>query len=273
MWRLETAFDLTEKAAAALYGQYTFGMNLFNLPTSLARPLTISLIPAVSAAIIQHNSSRAKRIIGSSFRITAMLALPAGVGMSVLAAPILRLLYPAVPKTAEAATYHLEILGFASVFVCIMLLCNAILQACGHVNIPIATALIGGVTKLVVNYILCGDPNFGIKGAPIGTLVCYVIIAALDLIFVAIYVKDRPSYASVFAKPLVATAVMAAAAVASFDFLHAYVHMHSAAAVLGAILVSGAIYCVLVIALRIVTREDMSLLPKGDKIARILHIK
>ena len=33
------------------------------------------------------------------------------------------------------------------------------------------------------------------------------------------------------------------------------------------------VYLVLVIALRAVTREDMRLIPKGDKLARILHIK
>ena len=271
MWRLEDVFNLTEKAATALYGQYTFGMNLFNLPAAFARPLAIALIPAVTASAIQHNSPRAKRIITSSFRITTMLALPAGVGMSVLAEPILKLLYPAVPDTAAAATYHLQILGVASIFVCIMLLCNSILQACGHVNLPIIAAVIGCGIKVSVNYVLCGNPDFGIRGAPIGTLLCYVIIAALDLIFVAVYVKDRPSYVSVFAKPIIATALMGAASIGVFDVLHT--RMHSSVAVLGAIVIAAALYCALVVLMRIVTKEDLALLPKGEKIARILHIK
>ena len=33
------------------------------------------------------------------------------------------------------------------------------------------------------------------------------------------------------------------------------------------------VYGVLVIALRIITREDLKLIPKGEKIARILHIR
>ena len=53
-----------------------------------------------------------------------MLAIPAGVGLSVLAGPILLLLYPAQRESALAATYHLQLLGAASIFVCIMLLTN-----------------------------------------------------------------------------------------------------------------------------------------------------
>ena len=78
----------------------------------------------------------------SSFRLIALFSLPAGVGLSVLARPILQLLYPAVPDTAAAAAYHLQILGAAVVFVCLMILTNAILQACGRVYVPIVTALI-----------------------------------------------------------------------------------------------------------------------------------
>ena len=170
MARLQNALGFAEDAAAALYGQYTFGMTLFNLPPTFVYPVTISLIPAVSAALTRKNDLQAHRLISSSFRLIAMLALPAGIGLSVLAGPILQLLYPAVPDTAAAAAYHLQILGVAVIFVCLMILTNAILQACGRVYIPIVTAVIGGAVKIATTYTLCGNPDFGIKGAPISTL-------------------------------------------------------------------------------------------------------
>ena len=170
---------------------------------------------------------------------------------------------------AESGLIEYDISGGDAVLS--MLLCNSILQACGHVNLPIIAAVIGCGIKVSVNYVLCGNPDFGIKGAPIGTLLCYVIIAALDLIFVAVYVKDRPSYVSVFAKPIIATALMGAASIGVFDVLHT--RMHSSVAVLGAIVIAAALYCALVVLMRIVTKEDLALLPKGEKIARILHIK
>ena len=41
---------------------------------------------------------------------------------------------------------------------------------------------------------------------------------------------------------------------------------------LGAIGVAAAVYGVLVVALGAITREDLSLMPKGDKIARLLRL-
>lgn len=40
-----------------------------------------------------------------------------------------------------------------------------------------------------------------------------------------------------------------------------------------AIAVAVVVYAVLVLALRIVTRDDLALLPKGEKLARILRVR
>ena len=46
----------------------------------------------------------------------------------------------------------------------------------------------------------------------------------------------------------------------------------SALATLGAIGVAVVIYLVLVVVLRAITREDLSLMPKGERIARLLGL-
>ena len=43
--------------------------------------------------------------------------------------------------------------------------------------------------------------------------------------------------------------------------------------VLIAIIAGVAVYLVAVIALRVVTREDLAVIPKGEKIAKLLHIR
>ena len=48
--------------------------------------------------------------------------------------------------------------------------------------------------------------------------------------------------------------------------------MGNAVSTLAAILVAVVIYGVLVIVLRAITKEDLALMPKGEKIARILHL-
>ena len=39
-----------------------------------------------------------------------------------------------------------------------------------------------GVVKVVVNWFLVGTPSINITGAPIGTLLCYAVIAFLNMI-------------------------------------------------------------------------------------------
>ena len=79
-------------------------------------------------------------------------------------------------ELAVAAGPHLQILGIATIFICLMVLTNAILQTYGKEQLPIFTVIAGGVVKVVMNYILVGNPNINIHGATISTLCCYLTI-------------------------------------------------------------------------------------------------
>ena len=271
MGRLQSVLGLSEQAAAALNGEYEFGMTLFNLPSAFIPPVTMCLIPFVSSAVARRDHRRVTKVVGTSLRLTTLIAFPAGVGLSVLAGPILHLLYPAQQESAAAATYHLQILGIASIFVCLMLLTNAILQAHDKAYVPIFTMLAGGVVKVITNYILVGNPDINIKGAPIGTLICYGLIALMNLVMVDRVLVKRPSYGQLFLKPLAATAGMAVVAAGAYRLLSA--SLGGNLGTLLAIAAAGLVYVVLVLALRIITREDLEMLPHGDKLAKILRIR
>jgi stage V sporulation protein B len=92
-----------------------------------------------------------------------------------------------------------------------MIVCNSILQANGFVNLPIIVMFLGSIVKLSVNYYLVGKPEIGIKGAPVGTLLCFAIIALLELVVIKRVVPYAPRYGRVFLKPLAAALVMGAA--------------------------------------------------------------
>ena len=236
MSTLQNALGYTEAAATALYGEYTFGMTLFALPPSFIYPVTVSLVPDISAALARGDRPAAGRSAAAALKLTTLIALPTGAGLSVLAGPILRLLYPAVPDTAAAAAYHLTILGIACIFVCLMV----------------------------------GDPATNVRGAPVSTLYCYGLIVVLNLIAIARCVPERPSYLRLFARPVLITAVMALAARSSYGLLSR--SLPERWAVLPAIAVAVVVYGVLVLALGAVTRQDVLDLPKGEKIARMLHL-
>lgn len=272
MSTLQNRLGLTEAAATALYGEYTFGMTLFNLPSSFIYPVTISLIPAIGAALARREEETARSQTESAFRVTALLAFPAGVGLSVLARPILDLLYPAVPETAAAAAYHLSVLGIACIFVCLMVMTVGVLQAYGHEYIPVISLLCGGALKVAANYLLVADPEVGIRGAAVGTLSCYILITVINLIAIHRLVPRRPDYFAVFFRPAAATAVMAVVAAGSWSLLHRLLD-GSRLAVVCAIGLAVLVYAAAAVVLGVVKRRDLEALPKGGGIADFLRIR
>ncbi|MGI5987871.1 MAG: putative polysaccharide biosynthesis protein [Dysosmobacter sp.] len=277
--RLESISSLLPETPTALYGQYTFGMDLINLPPSFVYPVTMSLIPFAAAAMARKDNAGANRIISSAFRLIAILAIPAGVGLSVLSGPILRMLYPAQPEAAAAAGPHLQVLGIACIFICLMTLTNAILQSYGHERIPICTMIAGGITKIVMNYVLVGNPDINIHGAPISTLCCYLVICGLNLFFVWKYSPEKPKYLQLFTKPVVASVLMGVMAWAGYGLTlrvltgGEYAYGASALATMIGIGAGVVVYGVLVIALGILRAEDLQSVPKGQKLIKLLHLK
>ena len=266
-------------AAATLYGQYSFGMNLINLPPSFVFPVTMSLIPFAAAALSRRDDAQADRIVSSAFRIIAVLTIPMGVGLSVLGGPILMMLYPLQQADAQAAGPHMQILGIACIFICLMTLTNVILQTYGKELIPICTVIAGGVTKVVLNYILVGNPDINIYGAPISTLCCYLVIVGLNLIFVWKYSPQKPRYFQIFTKPVLASVLMGGAAWAVYGLAlralsgPSQSYGANAVATLLGICAGVAVYGVLVIALRILRAEDVRSMPHGEKLAKLLHLR
>lgn len=279
-----------ENISRTLYGNYSGALNIYNLPTSLMAAVTAAVIPAVSGALARRDRRGAGRITGSALRISALAACPMAVGLFVLGEPIMALIFPNL--NPQLAGPLLSTLGLATLFVCMMLVCNSILQAHGFVSLPVIIMVAGGVVKIITNYNVVIQPTIGIYGAPMGNILCFALCMTLDLVVMSRVIPRRPKYIQVFAKPLAASALMGLGAWAVHGlmsklfeatgiFMSADPATHevlglsrtgNAAATLLAILVAVVIYGVLVIALRAITKDDLMLMPKGEKIARMLHL-
>ena len=279
-----------ENISRTLYGNYSGALNIYNLPTSLMAAVTAAVIPAVSGALARRDRRGAGRITGSALRISALAACPMAVGLFVLGEPIMALIFPNL--NPQLAGPLLSTLGLATLFVCMMLVCNSVLQAHGFVSLPVIIMVAGGVVKIITNYNVVIQPTIGIYGAPMGNILCFALCMTLDLVVMSRVLPRRPRYIQVFVKPLAASALMGLGAWAVYGlmsklfeatgiFMSADPVTHevlglsrtgNAAATLLAILVAVVIYGVLVIALRAITKDDLMLMPKGEKIARMLHL-
>ena len=267
--RLQTALLFTEREASSLYGNYSAVNNLYALPSALMVPFTAALIPAVSAALARKDHREMAQVTGSAMRVAMLLACPMGFGLSALSTPIVRLIYPAY--RAEVAGPSLMILGITSIFTCVMLLCNTILQTSGFVNLPILVMLVGGTLKIIVNYLLVAIPQIHVVGAAVGTLCCFGSAALIDLVLLRRCLPAPPNYRSIFLKPIIASALMGLAAW-SVQGLLSHIFGNTISTFCG-VLVGVLVYLVLILALKVLSPDDLALMPKGDKIAKILKIQ
>ncbi|MFI3250677.1 MAG: oligosaccharide flippase family protein [Eubacteriales bacterium] len=282
--QLQSALGMTLDQSRTLFGSYTSALNLYNLPASLVGTITVSIIPAVSAAYAAKNRRRAYAITLSALRITSLLAMPMGVGLFTLGTPIMALMYPKL--NSEVSGPLLSTLGIASIFVCLTLVCVSILQVNEFFYLPILISALGGVAKVITNYILVGNPAIGIHGAPIGSVVCFVLCFGLSVTVITLALPKLPSLLPIFLKPLLASVIMGLSAWAFYGLFckilfslsfqeevgGALVLSYSGGAIatLCAIACAGIIYLVLIVLIGAITKEDLSMMPKGEKLMKFL---
>ncbi len=253
----------SSEEAVRLWGSYSgYAIPIFNMPPTLLTAISISLVPAVAAAFVGSEKSRARATAESAIRITTLFGLPCAAGVSLLATPILSLIY----NNANASSM-LGILGWAIVLVSLVQVTNAILQAVGKVYVPVWHMVIGGIVKIIVNYFLVSNPAVHINGAPIGTLVCYGLILILNLFSIRKVLSVRYSLMDMVIKPLASTLIMGGGVLLLYRFTIPLGRLLSVGIpILGGALIYGA----MLLCLRAILEADLRLLPKGEVLIRIL---
>lgn len=271
---------LDEDIPKYLYGAYTMSLDFKNLIPSITMTLGVSAIPALSAAWALKDTKALKNSVESVLRVTMMFSLPAGIGMGVLAYPILQMMYE-TGKSAEAVSIAAPIMaayGYTIFLISLSQPMTNMLQALGKAKIPVISLSIGAIAKVITNYIFIGMPQLNINGAVVGTVVCYTIIVVINFVALIRTARVKIDYMSVFVKPTVCSVLCGVAARTSFGIFNAilpeiYKGDHSITNILAtaiAVVFAVIIYFISMLLVNGIVKEDIIMLPKGEKIAKTL---
>lgn len=187
MRRLQSA-GMSAVAATSAYGCYsTLAVPVFNMIPSLTTSVSLSVVPALSAALGRGEQGRADaaRVTCSALRMTLIFALPAALGLCVFSPQVLTLLFGHQPAAVAEAAPWLACLAMAIPASCLITVSGALLQAVGHPERPVISMLAGIAVKAATAYLLLGNPRVGMMGAAVSTLACDTVIALLNLCFLA----------------------------------------------------------------------------------------
>ena len=251
-----------------LYGAYGLAQALFNLVPAITTTFGVSALPAISSAWALKDERELTKNVSAALKITCLVAIPAGIGMFVLSEPIIRLIYFNKAEEAIIAVPVLQVLGIAVMFVSFMTPINSMLQGIGRADIPVKLMLIGGALKLVVNYIFVAMPQFNIKAASWGTLVCYIFIAVASIIVLIKQTKIKLDFATVFLKPFISGIICGITAFGGYFVLSKF--FSNGVSTLASIAVAAVFYAISLILLKTLAKDDILMLPKGEKLAKIL---
>lgn len=262
----------TDKLNVYLYGCFDVDETLRNMVPQITLTLGVSSLPALAQYWAVNDRKNIKISIESVMRICMLIAMPAGIGMAALAKPILQLLYgskqPDIPFMCEDI---LVIFGFSLFLYALSSPITTLLQAIGKAKIPAISFGCACAVKIALNYFLVGMPQFNIKGAAISTVACYSISVIVNLIFLLKYTKVKINALSVAVKPTVAAICSGAAAWGVNKILLSKELFSANIITIIAIISAVIVYVAVLLFIKALSKEDVLMLPAGEKIAKVLE--
>ena len=274
MGQLLTANGLSQDAADTMKGIYSMSMTIFNMPCAFIIPITISVIPAITSQLTLKNDTSVRSTEESAARVAGLISLPCAVGLGILARPVMALLGGYSGEKLDLATKLMTVLSICIFLYAIIQYTNALLQAHGYAHVPVINMLLCGSAKLAVVYVLVGNPAIGILGAPIGAALGYLCIGILNLAAIAKLVPQKPKLLANILRPALPAVAMGAVVFGVYRALQLLLGTDGSRILLCGvpIIVGVVVYAVCVVAFKAITKEDCLLLPKGEKIARLLRL-
>ncbi len=237
---------------------------LTSLPLSFNIAFATALVPAIASAMTKKDMGTAQKRLSFSLLVTMLIGLPCTIGMAIFAKPILELLFP----NATAGAVLLQISSFTIIFTVLEQTINGALQGLGKVMVPAIALGIGVLAKLVCNLVLVPIPQIGAAGAAIGSVVCHMVACTIVFIVIRRSIKLKLGFSKFIIKPIIATTMMGICSYAIYFVLTGILPGRLVTII--ALSTAVIIYVLALIALKILTKEEIYMIPYGQKIYAVL---
>lgn len=264
---------INEATANELYGNLKgMAQTLINLPQVFSTAIAMSIVPVISAAKARADKDGIENIVNSGIRVTLLIGLPAAIGLFVLSQPIIELLFfKNSPETMITTGKMLRILSVGVIFLTLVQTTSGMLQGLGRPIEPAKNLLVGALIKGILTYFLTTIPSVNIYGAAFSTVVAYLIATSLNLKSLRSHEKVKFELNKILTKPLLSAIGMGLGVQISYMGLTRLSIIKPKLVTMVSILIGGCLYLVFLGMTGAITDEDLKLLPKGDKIGKVLN--
>ncbi len=265
-WKLAASGAFTNSEIDALYGQLSGKfVTLTTLPVAISTAVATAAIPSIASSMVLNDKKTVKTKLNMTLRVAMIISIPAAVGLGVLGDQILAMLFPGV---SEGGTL-LKVGALSVIFLAYCQTVTGILQGISMVKVPVISAAVGAVVKIIMNYFLIGIPQINVIGAVLSTTGCYLTASILNTVFLVKRTKIIPDFIGSLLKPGIAATAMGVLCFFTYKYSFGIIKSNTICVFI-CIFVSMIIYLAVLIAVNGLKEEDVKMLPAGGRICHFL---
>ena len=244
---------------------------LTQLPVSLASAMATAIVPSIVASKTNGMMMEVKSKINLGIKSSMMIAFPSAAGLSVLASPIMQLLFQ---DSRELPARMLQIGSIAVIFFSYSTITNGILNGLDKMNIPVIHSSFALIVHEILLYLVLKYSDLGVFALVIGNIVFPLIACTLNWSYIKKSLDYKQELRKSFVIPFISSVVMGIATGLTYYGFYSLTGRNAVSTML-AIVVAVVVYFSLLLLLKGITEDELYKLPKGTvliKIARKMRL-
>lgn len=257
----------------------TQAVGLSNIPIAIASAMAAAILPSIAGSFETKNKKEVNRKIQTAIKTIMFIAIPAAMGMTVLARPIVWLLYPGISEdNITLGGRLLAALGLSIVFYSLSTLSNSILQAVGKATKPVTNAAVALAAQSAVAALLIAFTGLGIYSLPIAVTLYSFLMCLLNGLSVKNTTGYRQELVNTFLIPFWSAVIMGVVVGIVYyglAWLLPEGYVGNAVSMAAAVLFGVFVYFAAVLKLGAMTKKELPAIPGGRVIVKFavkLHL-
>jgi stage V sporulation protein B len=241
-------------------------ITLVNVPIAIATAMGAASIASLSADHANGNFEGIRSKVKASIKFNMLIAIPSAVGMGVLASPIMNVVWGDDSRLSA----NVMMLGCISiVFYALSTITTAVLQGISKMNVPLINSAISLLIHVVIVFCLLKFTGLSVYALVLGNVTFPLVVCILNWLSVEKHLNYQQEVVKTFIIPAISAAIMGAVAGLTYWGLHTLISSVIISLVLS-VIVAIIIYFMLLIFLKGVNEEELSAVPKGHLLIKLL---
>ena len=241
---------------------------LINVPIAIASSVGNTLVPGVSANYAKKDLKGVADKISESTSLSMLIGIPAAIGLSVLAYPLIgSLFYDA--ETLDLSASFLLYGSVIAVFNSFSTVIISALQAMGKVNVTVRNSVFVLIIDVLTITTLLSFTNLGVY-----TLLITMIVQSCSLCLISYFsLKKVIGYKQEIKKtillPLVSAIIMGVFAYSAYKLTYMFITKSFFVSLIAGGIVGVLVYFIAAIKIGAISKDELTTLPKGETLTKI----